>query len=63
MKSTLNTPRATIACVLLCALLSGCMHRSAPSIPENVSSGEYRQRMIQWHQQHDKRPAVPAPGQ
>jgi hypothetical protein len=39
------------------------MHRSAPSIPENVSSGEYRQRMIEWHQQHDKRPAVPSPGQ
>lgn len=59
--------RASVACVAgltvaLIALLSGCKpavsgQNVMPDDP-NMSPGQKRQAMIQWHQQHDK----PAPG-
>jgi hypothetical protein len=58
-----NTMRTMLACGALCALLSGCRRDiTAPNAAPNISPGTNRQGMIQWHQQHDKLPAVPAPG-
>jgi hypothetical protein len=62
MSSVHRAVRTILAWGALCALLSGCVRSSAPSIPPNVSSSDYRRAMVQWHQQHDRRPAVPAAG-
>ena len=63
MSSAHNKVRRILAWGALCALLSGCSRSAERDVAPNVSSSDYRQGMVQWHQQHDKRPAVQAPGQ
>lgn len=64
MISAHNTAGKILAWGALCALLSGCSHPIAErNTAPNVSPSDYRRGMVQWHQQHDKRLAVPASGQ
>jgi hypothetical protein len=63
MSSAHNTVRRILAWGALCALLSGCSRSSTErNVAPNVSSSDYRRGMVQWHQQHDRRPASPALG-
>jgi hypothetical protein len=60
MISPRNAVRAILAGGALWALLSGCSPRiTAKNAAPNTIPGDNRQRMIEWHQQHDRPPAVP----
>jgi hypothetical protein len=50
---------ATVAGLLAVLLLSGCSHAiTAQNAAPNMTPAENRQAMIQWHKEHDKRPAT-----
>jgi hypothetical protein len=63
MISPYRVVQTILGCAALGLLLSGCSPRiTARNAAPNVTPGADRQRMIEWHQQHDRPPAVPAPG-
>ncbi len=61
MKSTIWL---LLVAAALGSLLSGCSHNrvTAANAAPGVIPGDNRQAMIQWHRQHDKKPATTTPG-
>lgn len=63
MNCTLKLALVLSVLTPLAVLLGGCSHAiTAVNAAPNVTPGENRQAMIDWHRQHDRRPTAPPPG-